>query len=194
MRCLVEVAGVDFSACCADSGGTDEEDEEDEERGMTGLHLAAIHDSPEIANLLIKKECPVDTQDEKVCMCVHTISPQEEGCCNSVLVYRKMCIIYMLAWNREMSYSCPQGETALHIAVRKASFDVADILKRTPEGERLKHIRNKVGTLPVACIVYSSIKRTYSTKVVPLATFMVAVLFTIQEEQTPSDIQPEEGE
>ena len=93
MRCLVEVAGVDFSACCADSEGTDEEDEE---RGMTGLHLAAIHDSPEIANLLIKKECPVDTQDEKVCMCVHTISPQEEGCCNSVLVYRKMCIIYML--------------------------------------------------------------------------------------------------
>ena len=62
---------------------------------------------------------------------------------------------------------------------------MADILKRTPEGERLKQIRNKVGSLPVACIVYSS---TYSAKVVPLH------LFTIQDKQTPSDIQPEEGE
>ena len=45
-----------------------------------------------------------------------------------------------------------QGETALHIAVRKASFDVAGILRRTREGERLKQIRNKVDSLPVACI------------------------------------------
>ena len=76
---MEEVAGVDFSACCADSGGT----EEDEERGMTGLHLAAIHDSPEIANLLIKKGCPVDTQDEKVCLS-QLLKAREEGFCNSV--------------------------------------------------------------------------------------------------------------
>ena len=61
-----EVAGVDFSACCADSEGADEEDGQ---KRMTGLHLAAIHDSPDIARLLIMKGCPVDTQDEKVCMC-----------------------------------------------------------------------------------------------------------------------------
>lgn len=89
---MEEVAEVDFSACCADSGGTEEEDEE---RGMTGLHLAAIHDSPEIANLLIIKGCPVDTQDEKVCLS-HLLKAQEEGFCNSVLVCRKMCIVYML--------------------------------------------------------------------------------------------------
>ena len=90
-----EVAGVDFSACCADSEGADEEDGQ---KRMTGLHLAAIHDSPEIANLLIMKGCPVDTQDEKVCMCVcvcacvracvHVwVHVQEEGCCDSVLVF-----------------------------------------------------------------------------------------------------------
>ena len=71
-----EVAGVDFSACCADSEGADEEDGQ---KRMTGLHLAAIHDSPEIANLLIMKRCPVDTQDEMVCMCAILHEHREKG-------------------------------------------------------------------------------------------------------------------
>ena len=32
----------------------------------TGLHLAAIHDSPEIAQELIAKGCPLDAKDYKV--------------------------------------------------------------------------------------------------------------------------------
>ena len=64
-------------------------------------------------------------------------------------------------------YSFSQMETALHIAVRKASFDVADILRRTPEGERLEQIRNKVDSLPVYSMHSSSVERAYSTEVVP---------------------------
>ena len=61
MRYLAEFAEVDF---CASVYGTDEEDGQ---RGMTGLHLAAIHDSAEIARLLIEKKCPVDAQNRRVC-------------------------------------------------------------------------------------------------------------------------------
>ena len=48
-------------------------------------------------------------------------------------------------------FSFPQGETALHIAIRKTSIDVADILKRTPGGKELEQIRNKVGSLILVC-------------------------------------------
>lgn len=34
--------------------------------GKTGLHLAALHDHLEIAELLIEKGCPLLNQDEKV--------------------------------------------------------------------------------------------------------------------------------
>ena len=44
-------------------------------------------------------------------------------------------------------FSFPQGETALHIAIRKTSLDVADILRRAPGGKELEQIRNKVGSL-----------------------------------------------
>ena len=71
-----EVAGVDFSACCADSEGADEEDGQ---KRMTGLHLAAIHDSPDIADLLIKNGCPVDTQDEKVCLHAYLHEHRKNG-------------------------------------------------------------------------------------------------------------------
>ena len=57
------IDGVDFSACCESSRNN-----EDGQKGITGLHLAAIHDSPEIARLLIEKKCPVLTQNEKVCL------------------------------------------------------------------------------------------------------------------------------
>ena len=46
-----------------------------------------------------------------------------------------------------MMFSFPQGETALHIAIRKTSLDVADVLRRAPGGKELEQIRNKVGSL-----------------------------------------------
>ena len=49
---LAEIAEVNISVCC--------------EGGMTGLHLAAIHDSLEIARFLMKKGCPIDALDEAV--------------------------------------------------------------------------------------------------------------------------------
>ena len=37
------------------------------QEGLTGLHLAAMHDDIDIAQELIGKGCPIDSQDEKVC-------------------------------------------------------------------------------------------------------------------------------
>ena len=37
------------------------------QEGLTGLHLAAMHDDVDIAQELIGKGCPIDSQDEKVC-------------------------------------------------------------------------------------------------------------------------------
>jgi len=64
VKYLAEVDEVNFSVCCAirDSGI----DEEGRQGGMTGLHLAAIHDSPEIASLLIEKGCPINGLDKEV--------------------------------------------------------------------------------------------------------------------------------
>ena len=64
MRYLAKIAEVNFSVYCAirDSGI----DEEGRQGGMTGLHLAAIHDSPEIASLLIEKGCPINSLDKEV--------------------------------------------------------------------------------------------------------------------------------
>jgi len=64
VRHLAKIAEVNFAACCA--GQDSDTDEEGRQGGMMGLHLAAIHDSPEIASLLIEKGCPIDALDEKV--------------------------------------------------------------------------------------------------------------------------------
>jgi len=64
VRYLAKIVEVNFSVCCADQHpGTNEEDQQG---GMTGLHLAAIHDSPEIASLLIEKGCPINGLDKEV--------------------------------------------------------------------------------------------------------------------------------
>ena len=39
----------------------------DPQEGLTGLHLAAMHDDVDIAQELIHEGCPIDSQDEKVC-------------------------------------------------------------------------------------------------------------------------------
>ena len=59
MKYFAGIPEVDF---CVSVHGTDEED------GMTGLHLAAIHNSAEIAHLLIDNKCPVDVQNRRVCV------------------------------------------------------------------------------------------------------------------------------
>ena len=82
-----------------------------------------------------------------------------------------------------LSLSPPQGETALHVAVRKASLDVADILRKAPGGEKLEQITNEVSAQLV------SVKRTCSTS----SPFTVATC-TSQDGETPSDILSEEGE
>ena len=54
---------VDASACAMEK---DPKTNKIIGRNKTGLHLAAIHDSPEIAQELIAKGCPLDTQDCRV--------------------------------------------------------------------------------------------------------------------------------
>lgn len=50
---------VDFTAHCHSSKTEDG-------HGFTGLHLAAVHNSEDIARLLIEAGCPLDVVDEKV--------------------------------------------------------------------------------------------------------------------------------
>ena len=52
VRYLLGLEEVDVSACTAD--------------GKTGLHLAAIHDYPELAQELIQHHVPLTAQDAKV--------------------------------------------------------------------------------------------------------------------------------
>ena len=67
VKYLLRTPQVNSSACVAEGGANT-----DTERlvGKTGLHLAAIHDCPKIAEALIAEDleikCPLDTQDEKV--------------------------------------------------------------------------------------------------------------------------------
>ena len=50
---------VDCKACAVKS---------DREGGKTGLHIAAIHDSVKLAQILIREGCPPAALDEEVCM------------------------------------------------------------------------------------------------------------------------------
>ena len=133
VRHLAKIAEVNFSACCADQDS--DTDEEGRQWGMMGLHLAAIHDSPEIASLLIEKGCPIDALDEEVN--------------NTDYVYHFVSSVNVQLCFPSLSF--PKGETALHIAIRKTSLDVADVLRRAPGGEELEQIRNKVSSLILVC-------------------------------------------
>ena len=127
------MAEVDFSVCCDDQDSGIEEEFEYRLGGMTtGLHLAAIHDSPEIASLLIENGCPINALDEEV---------------NSIMLPAQLDSVSVMF----PSLSFQNGETALHIAIRRTSLDVADVLKRTPGGEELERIKNKVGSLALVC-------------------------------------------
>ena len=75
VRYLAEIAEVNFSVCCADQDSGTSADEDyrlGEMTGlgkMTGLHLAAIDDTPEIASVLIEKGCPINALNEEVKTC-----------------------------------------------------------------------------------------------------------------------------
>ena len=51
------LTGVDVGACCHS---------DDDGRGVSGLHLAAIHNSAEVAGLLMDANCPLDLVDTSV--------------------------------------------------------------------------------------------------------------------------------
>ena len=46
--------------------------------GESGLHLTAIHDTEEIAKILVAKGCPMDAKDHEVC---HHLYLQCLTCC-----------------------------------------------------------------------------------------------------------------
>ena len=62
VRYLLELSDVDVSACAEHVPDSSDE----EIKGKSALHIAAIHDSAEIAELLIEKGCPLLVQDLEV--------------------------------------------------------------------------------------------------------------------------------
>ena len=97
------------------SGGMD-----DSGGGMTGLHISAVHDTPDIAELLIKHNCPTIAQDREV-MCSGTMCIQTS--CVPLHHYK--------------------GDTALHIARRRSSFAVGEVLTKLNDSKLFGMI-NKV--------------------------------------------------
>ena len=76
--------------------------------GKTGLHLAAIHDCPEIALELIEKHCPIKVQNSDVSDC----SIVQVLCALYQLYYAHFCTI--LPTSREIQpYTLPIKGAAL---------------------------------------------------------------------------------
>ena len=70
-----------------------------------------------------------------------------------------------------------QGDTALHIALRKSSLDVAEVIRSSEGAEELRNIANKV------CCTTSCVVSVLTTDRVLL-----------QAEKTPDTITPEQSE
>ena len=51
---------------CVDPTASTSTDDDESTEGNTGLHIAAIHDSPEIANLLISHGCSIGATNKEV--------------------------------------------------------------------------------------------------------------------------------
>ena len=94
---------------------------DDSSGGMTGLHISAVHDTPDIAELLIKHKCPTRAQDREVIHCSGTLCIQTS--CVPLHHYK--------------------GDTALHIARRRSSFEVGEVLTKLNDST-LHGIKNKV--------------------------------------------------
>ena len=70
MEYLLSLPDVDVSACAECVAAVDNGDAPDRSdegaNGKSGLHIAAIHDSAKIAEMLIKGGCPLCVQDLEV--------------------------------------------------------------------------------------------------------------------------------
>ncbi len=95
MEYLLTLSSVDVSACAECVAAVDDADAPDGSgegaSGKSALHIAAIHDSAKIADMLIKGGCPLCVQDLEV----------SGGfvCCNTL----------MLMFNYSGKYSSPRG-------------------------------------------------------------------------------------
>ena len=67
---LLKFPGVDVSVIAHTANDqVDAEETTDldgQQRGKTALHIAAVHNSAELANVLIDNECPLSTKDKEV--------------------------------------------------------------------------------------------------------------------------------
>lgn len=62
---LLHLPNIDISIAMSDLSGT-EATIKGHPRGRTALHIAAAHNSVDIVDILIKKECPLSVQDQNV--------------------------------------------------------------------------------------------------------------------------------
>lgn len=62
VKFLLELPNINVSVCAEHVSDGDDE----EVKGKSALHIAAIHDSAEIAEMLIEKGCPLLVQDLEV--------------------------------------------------------------------------------------------------------------------------------
>ena len=115
---------VDVTACChSDDGG----------KKNNGLHIAAIHNSVELAELLIEADCPLDAVDKDVSY-LHFI-----------------IIVMMIKINDVM-----QGNTILHIAHKRATLpSFISLVTKTCKEKKidLETVKNQV------CNVFNNKKK-----------------------------------
>lgn len=108
------------------------------QEGLTGLHLAAMHNDVDIAQELIGKGCPIDSQDEKVCSTIlHTHSFT-----HNLLHTVNTAHTPQPATHHTLS-PLQFGNSALHIAHERGSESIEQIL-REKGGESLTQLKNKV--------------------------------------------------
>ena len=75
VRCLLKLANIDVSVCAGQESVGDGDDSV-MVIGKTALHIAAIHDSMEIADMLVQRGCPLNVQDAEVGPKLHTYMSQ----------------------------------------------------------------------------------------------------------------------
>lgn len=66
VQCLLEYPNIDVTACAERVPVSEGDDVDVDAEGKSALHIAAIHDSVEIAKMLIEKGCPLLIQDLEV--------------------------------------------------------------------------------------------------------------------------------
>ena len=118
VRYLLQLAHIDVSVCAGqESVGASDASSLRVVTGKSAVHIAAIHNSVDIAEMLIKLKsgCPLNVQDAEVGQ-----------------KFARITIMVL----------CPftQGSTALHVAYKKSSLSVCEILCNSPGGSELERI------------------------------------------------------